>query len=195
MSVLLDGDGKVLYQTAIIIDRGFNTKDHEYMIEEVFPDYPRADFKKYGAKIALMVAREIKTMNLHTNNRYTRLEKVWKKITEKQENVVMAILGDEDELSIKEIAKNLKIAESSVRDRLRNAKEKIKKAFPELVPLTEQEKPYTEAELERREYQYDGFYRLSNAEKIHPCRITNIKTGEVTLVTKERLTTVKITIL
>ncbi len=115
------------------------------------------------------------------------IEKVWKKITEKQENVVLALFCNEDELTVKEIASKFKIKESSVRDRLKNAKIKMKKAFPELVPLTEQVKSYTRAELERREYQYDGMYRLSNAEKLHPCTITNEKTKEVTVVTRNRL--------
>ncbi|MCC6138921.1 MAG: sigma-70 family RNA polymerase sigma factor, partial [Bdellovibrionaceae bacterium] len=187
MNTFLVDDGKVLYLTAVIIDRGLNTKDHEYLIEDLFPYYPKDDFKKYEAKISLMVARELKKMNEQTNNRYSRLEKVWKKITEKQENVVLALFCNEDELTVKEIASKFKIKESSVRDRLKNAKIKMKKAFPELVPLTEQVKSYTRAELERREYQYDGMYRLSNAEKLHPCTITNEKTKEVTVVTRNRL--------
>lgn len=188
MNVFLESDNpKLLYQTAIIIDRGLNTKDHFYMVKELFPNYPRDEFKKYESKISLMVARELKKMNERTSNRYSRLEKVWKKITEKQENVVLALFCNEEELTVKEIARKFKIAESSLRDRLKNAKIKIKKAFPELVPLSEQEKPYTKAELEKREYQYDGLYRLSNAEKLHPCKVKNEKTGEVTVVTRERL--------
>lgn len=188
MNVFLESDNpRLLYQTAIIIDRGLNTKDHFYMTKELFPNYPRDEFKKYESKISLMVARELKKMNVQTNNRYTRLEKVWKKITEKQENVVLALFCNEDELTVKEIARKFKIKESSVRDRLKNAKTKMKKVFPELVPLSEQEKPYTKAELEKREYQYDGMYRLSNAEKLRPCTITNKKTGEVTVITRDRL--------
>jgi predicted DNA-binding protein YlxM (UPF0122 family) len=188
MNAFLDSDNpKLLYQTAIIIDRGLNTKDHFYMVKKIFPNYPRYDFKKYEAKISLMVARELKKINEQTKNRYSRLGKVWKKVTEKQENVVLAFFCNDDELTVKEIARKFKIAESSVRDRLKNAKIKMKKAFPELVPLSEQEKPYTKAELERREYQYDGLYRLSNAEKLHPCTVTNEKTKEVTVVSRDRL--------
>lgn len=57
--------------------------------------------------------------------------------------MVLTLFCNEDELTVKEIARKFKIAESSVRDRLKNAKIKMKKAFPELVPLSEQEKPRT----------------------------------------------------
>jgi hypothetical protein len=34
--------------------------------------------------------------------------------------------------------------------------------------------------LHRHEIQLNGLYRLSEAEKIFPCKITNLKTGETT---------------
>ncbi len=187
MEPFLDGDGKVQYQTAIIIDRGLNTKDHEYMIDIIFPDYPLNEFKRHEAKISLLVAREIKRINLQTNDRLGRLQKAWKNLTDNQRDVVLAFYGDDDELSMRDIAEKLKISESSARDRLKGAKEKIKKAFPDLVPLAQQEKSYTKADLEKRESQYDGFYRRSNAEKIHPCTVTNVKTGDMTVVNQEQL--------
>lgn len=179
-------DGKDLYIAAIILDRGFNLEGNKHLVLFIFPEYDISKFEAHCAKLSFLVEKEARELNKYSGDRIKKLRRAWKSLTVRQKNVIERMYEDSEHESLEDIAKSLKRSVATVRDHINGAKKKFKKHFPELVPISQQELPYTKAELHRHEIQLNGFYRLSNAEKIQPCTITNKKTGEITTVVAER---------
>jgi len=181
-------DGEALHATAILIDLGFNKNESKHFIKEIFPDYDEERFKTLEATVNVQIDFKYFDKNKKKNNLYENYEKAWNSLTKKQQNILKRTLLSEEKETAKEIAKSLRIAESSVIDRKKKALAKFIKAFPkQLVPLSKQKKTYTKTELNRKETQFNGLFRLSNYEKLRPCKITNHKTGKVETVTQERV--------
>jgi len=180
-------NGKALHATAILIDLGFNKDSNKHFIKEIFPDYEEDKFKSLEVTVNIKVDFRYFEKNKQNNGLYEKYEKAWSSLTTKQQNILKrTVLADEKETAA-EIAKSLRIAESSVIDRKKKALASFKKHFPELIEEIKKGTKFTKTELSRNEAQLNGFFRLSNHEKLRPCKITNMKTGEVKTVTKSRL--------
>jgi len=179
--------GKALHATAILIDLGFNKDSNRHFIKEIFPDYVETKFKSLETTVNIHLETYYFTKNKVRNNIFQNFEKAWSSLTTKQQNILKRTFLSEEKQTAKEIAKSLRIAESSVIDRKKKALASFVKHFPKLVPLSKQKNAYTKTELDRKELQLSGLFRLSNYEKLEPCKIKNYKTGKTETLTKARV--------
>ena len=104
-------------------------------------------------------------------------------LTEKQREAITSyFIENEDDSSQEQVAEKLGVKIDAFKDRLKYAKKKLFKAYPELKPVKRSE----QVSLWRRELLYGGHCRRSENEKLRPVTYLNYKTGARKTLTVKR---------
>ncbi len=115
------------------------------------------------------------------SNIWARFRKAWKNLTSKQRHALEKLYSAEIPSTYEEAARDFGISVSSLQDRVRGAKQKIRAEFPEFKHL----KPALRVATQSCDFKLNGLWRESNAKRIRPLKTYDLTTGmQIEITTK-----------